>query len=536
MNIQFLGAAQTVTGSCYMLEANGTRFAVDCGMHQGNSEIEKRNVDTDIYRPGDIAFFLVTHAHIDHTGLLPRMTREGFKGDIYCTPPTRDLMDIMLQDSAHIQEMEAEWETRKQSRFGRRKPVEPLYTMADAQNAVRRLRPVEYNAPFEPAPGIRVTYKDAGHILGSAFLEIEVTENGTPTRLVFSGDLGRPNQLIVNDPDHPARPDYLFMESTYGDRDHKDSENSRAELAEAIAYSHGHGEKVIIPAFAVERTQQVLYTLHMLWQDGKLPADMPVYIDSPLAIRATEIFRKHPRFYDDDLKAAYARGEDPLSLPNLRYTLSSQESQALNGMKGSAVIISASGMCNAGRIKHHLRHNLWRQGASIVFVGYQGVGTPGRKIVDGAQTIRLFNEDVAVNAKVFTIGGFSAHAGQSHLLDWVGAFQHKDMEVFLVHGEEKAQTTLSEKLHERYGLTVHVPTYMEEVTLKPGRTMLTAPDESRAHPRVDWEFLLGDTEAKVAMLRQRLAGVEKRPCVEQVDIRDRMADLNREILSLLSQV
>ncbi len=536
MKVQFLGAAQTVTGSCYMIEANGVRFAIDCGMHQGNTEIERRNNDTEIYRPSDIAFFLVTHAHIDHTGLLPAMTRNGFTGPIYCTEPTADLLGIMLQDSAHIQEMEAEWQSRKLSRNGRIKKVEPLYTTEDATRAAEMLRPVDYGNSFEPSPGIRVTYKDAGHILGSAFLELEVTENGRPTRLVFSGDLGRPDALIVNDPQKAAPADYLFLESTYGDRDHKDPRFSRDELAEAIAYSYGNGEKVIIPAFAVERTQEVLYTLYLLHKEGRLPADMPVFVDSPLAIRATEIFRKHPKYYDDNMKKLVDSGEDPLALPNLKYTLNTQDSQALNVRSGPAVIISASGMCNAGRIKHHLRHNLWRPGASIVFVGYQGVGTPGRKIVDGNATVRLFNEDIAVKAKVFTIGSFSAHAGQSQILEWVSAFAHPQMEVFLVHGEEKAQTTLAGLLRERFNLPVSIPGYLEEVTLKPGRESLHQTDEARAHPDVDWEFLLAETEGKVAQLRKRLAGVERRPWVEQTDIRERLVEINGELLHFLSQL
>lgn len=536
MKIQFLGAARTVTGSCYMIEANGSRFAVDCGMHQGNAEIEKRNSDIEPYRPSDVDFFLVTHAHIDHTGLLPAMTRNGFKGKIFCTEPTKDLLGIMLLDSAHIQEMEAEWQTRKLSRHGRQKPIPPLYGTEDAIQATKLIAPVEYNKQFEPAPGIKVTYKDAGHILGSAFLELEIQENGKPTRLIFSGDIGRPDSLIVNDPAQGTQADYLFLESTYGDRNHKNEASSRDELAEAIAYSYGNHEKVIIPAFAVERTQEVLYTLYLLYKDGRLPKDMPVFVDSPLAIRATEIFRKHPKYFDSDMRNILANGEDPLSLPNLKYTLNTAESQALNTLEGPAIIISASGMCNAGRVKHHLRHNLWRPGASIVFVGYQAAGTPGRKIVDGNPTVRLFNEDVAIKARVFTIGGFSAHAGQTQLLDWVSAFANPAMEVYLIHGEDKAQETLAGLLRERFSLQVTIPEYLEEVTLKPGREPVRQTDEARAHPRVDWEFLLGDTEAKVALIRKRLAEADKRAWLEQTDIRDRLVEINSDLLHFLSQL
>lgn len=537
MKIQFLGAAQTVTGSCYMIEAGENRFAIDCGMHQGNKEIEKRNVAKQGYLPKNIDFFLVTHAHIDHTGLLPRMARMGFEGKIYCTAPTRDLLEILLQDSAHIQEMEAEWATKKQSRKGK-KPVPPLYTQADAARVSRFFEPVEYNVSFSPCKGVTVTYRDAGHILGSAFLEVEIVENKQRSRLIFSGDLGRPNQLIVNNPQNPelSETDYLFLESTYGDRNHKDEQHSRQELAEAIAYSYAKGEKVIIPAFAVERTQEVLYTLFLLEKEGKLPEDLPIYLDSPLAIRATEIFRKHPKYVDKDMRALLSSGQDPLAMPNLRYTLKSSESMALNSFEGPAIIIAGSGMCNAGRIRHHLRHNVWREGASIVFVGYQGIGTPGRKLVDGAHNIRLFGEDIAVQAKIFTIGGFSGHAGQQQILDWVEAFSRKEMKVFLVHGEENSQRILSGALHKKLGLDVHIPRYLEEITLETGSVVTEEPDEETYLPRVDWPFLIKETEHKVELLRQRLDDVEKKDWVEQMDIRDRLLEINSDLLSFLSQV
>ena len=287
MKVQLLGAAQTVTGSCYMIEACGKRFCIDCGMHQGNKAIEARNREAELYQPTAIDFILVTHAHIDHSGLLPKIVKEGFAGPIFCTKATSELLDLMLQDSAHIQEMEALWEARKYQRRGIKNPPTALYSVEDAQKTVTLFQTVDYHKTFEPAPGIRVTYFDAGHILGSGSLRLEADENGKTTSLIFSGDIGRPQSLIVRTPETPPKADYVFMESTYGDRDHKDENLSVDELGEAIAYSYGKGEKVIIPAFAVERTQEVLYCLHMLAKLGKLPADMPVFVDSPLAIRAT---------------------------------------------------------------------------------------------------------------------------------------------------------------------------------------------------------------------------------------------------------
>ena len=536
MKVQLMGAAQTVTGSCYVIETEQARFAVDCGLHQGNAEIEKRNVNTGLYKASKFDFILLTHAHIDHSGLLPRMVKEKFTGPVYCTEPTMDLLSIMLEDSAHIQEMEAEWANRKRARYGNGGPVEPLYTVEDAQAITRQLRPARYNEFFEPKPGVRVCYRDAGHILGSSFLELEITEGENVTRLVFSGDLGRPNALLMNDPSQPALPvDYLFLESTYGDRDHKNEDTSRDELAEAIRYACDRGGKTIIPAFAVERTQEILYTLFLLRKEGKLP-NIPVYVDSPLAIKATEIFRKHHTFLDKTTEKFIKDGEDPLSLPGLKYTPSTDDSRAINEQDGSAIIISASGMCNAGRIKHHLRHNLWRPEASIVFVGYQAVGTPGRKIVDGAKRISILGEDIAVAAKIFTIGGFSGHAGQSQLLEWVSHFVRPELTVFLIHGEEKAQGILAGLLRDRFHLPVSVPAYLEELTLAPGKKPVARMDESLAPKKVNWNFLLSETEGKLAKLRASLAEVQNKPWADQMEIQEQILDLNKRFLHVISNL
>lgn len=534
MKVQLLGAARTVTGSCYLISACGARFTVDCGMHQGNKAIEERNFSTDRYDAKNIDFILMTHAHIDHSGLLPRMVADGFANPIYCTDATRELLELMLLDSAHIQEMEAQWQADKYKRRGLKDAPPPLYTQEDALKTAQYFSPVQYHQSFEPHPGIKVTYFDAGHILGSAFLLIEVTEDGKSTRLIFSGDLGRPHALIVRDPEFPVEADYVFMESTYGDRDHRNEDRSDAELAEAIAYSYKNREKVIIPAFAVERTQEILYCLHNLHRQGKLPTDMPVFVDSPLAIRATEVFRKHRELFDEDAQKLLSKGDDPFELPNLTYTLSADESRAINDLKGPAIVISASGMCNAGRVKHHLRHNLWKPGASIVFVGYQGLGTPGRKIVEKAKSITLFGEDITIAARIFTIGGFSAHAGQSQLMEWVKHVAKPHTQIVLVHGEEKAQSALSALIKERFNLTCLVPDFMEELDLAVGGLPVFQATEATVRPRVDWEFLSKDIEGKWATFQQKLATLEQRPWVEQTELRDRMERMNYELTRLIS--
>ncbi|WP_419787764.1 MBL fold metallo-hydrolase RNA specificity domain-containing protein [Pseudodesulfovibrio sp.] len=535
MKITFMGAARTVSGSCYMVECGGKRFAIDCGLHQGNAEIEKRNWNFDAYDAKKIDFILITHAHIDHTGLLPALVAKGFRQPVYCTAPTRDLVEIMLLDSAHIQEMEAEWANRKRQRTGNQLE-QALYTVPDAEKTIPLLATVDYDSVFEPAPGIRVRFKNAGHILGSAFIELEYQEDGKWTRLVFSGDLGRPEQLIVEDPDEMSHADYVFLESTYGNRNHPDAEHSLDELAKAIEYSYGKGEKVVIPAFAVERSQQIIYSLFLLRKQGRLPEDMPVYLDSPLAIRATEIFRKHPEFYDKQSQELIKNGEHPLDLPNLHFTETREQSQAINESKGPAIVISASGMANAGRIKHHLRHNLWRPGASVIFVGWQGVGTPGRRILNGAKKIRLFGEEIVIAAKIFTINGFSGHADKDDLLKWLESMRGRPVQIILVHGEAEVQKDFADLITERFGFKVHIPEYLEELELEPGVSFQPVVDMEKARPHVDWSFLLQDSEHLYTELKKRVANMENRPWVDQVDIRDRLLAVNRQIVELISEI
>jgi metallo-beta-lactamase family protein len=497
MKIKFLGAARTVTGSCYIIETDQARFAIDCGMHQGSDAIERRNLDSAPYDPARIDFFIITHAHIDHSGLLPRMKQHGFRGAIYATEPTGDLLKILLLDSAHIQEVEAAGKNKRLQRTGMKTDAVPLYTTQDAEAVMPLLKTRKYDEIFSPGAGIRVRFQDAGHILGAAIVELFIEENGSTTKLVFSGDIGRPNQLLVKDPSAVNQADFLFMESTYGNRNHKGEKESLDELAQAIAYSYQNGEKVVIPAFAVERTQEIIYSLHILLNEGKLPKDMPVYLDSPLAIKATEIFRRYHTYLDGETLDLLKNGEDPLRLPNLKLSTSTADSIRINETQGAAIVISASGMCNAGRIKHHLRHNLWRPGASVVFVGFQAEGTPGRRIVDGAKKIRINNEDIAVAAKVFTINGFSAHAGQDQLLNWLKDFQNKAMQVFLVHGEFSAQEHLASLIREKFGLSVTIPDYLAEIALKPGAPVEAVLQPAAPAASVDLTRLFADLKTKL---------------------------------------
>jgi metallo-beta-lactamase family protein len=370
--------------------------------------------------------------------------------------------------------------------------------------------------------------------LGAAFLEIQVTEPAGSTSMVFSGDIGRPGALLMNDPDNPhLRPDYLFMESTYGDRDHKSEGSSRQELAEAIDYSYRRRGKLIVPAFAVERTQEVLFSLILLQQEGKLPQDLPIFVDSPLAIRATEVFLNHSGYLDEESRVMMQSGEQ---LANLRYSLTTDESRAVNTLEGPAIIISASGMCNAGRVRHHLRHNIWDPNSCVVFVGYQAMGTPGRKIVDGAKTISLVGDEVAIKAKIFTINGFSAHAGQSQLLEWVKGFMHPEMQVVLMHGEPQKQEVLAKLLRERYQLEVHMPDYLAEMALTPGLAPRTQLDAERSRPKVEWVELLSESEGKLAELRNQLAALQALPWEEQVELRDSMREIGARLRTLLSRL
>lgn len=463
MRIRFLGAARTVTGSAILLDSGRQKWLIDCGMFQGGKEIERRNRNLTAYRAKEIDGILLTHAHIDHSGLIPKLVREGFRGKIFSTQATFDLCDIMLRDSAHIQEMESEWETRKKKRSARETP-DPLYTMKDAEESLRYFHPVRYEEIVPLGEGMRVRFQDAGHILGSAIIEVWVEDNGAEKKLVFSGDLGHTHQPIVRDPSPIEEADMLCVESTYGNRLHKSREETVQELLEIVRDAVNHQSKVIIPAFAVERTQDVIYTLGEFIRKGLIPS-IPVYIDSPLAISATEIFKRNSDCFDQETRNILLGGENPLELPQMIYTRTTEESKAINDDSRAGIIISASGMLDSGRIKHHLKHHLWRPESHVVIIGYQGEGTLGRRIIEGAKMVKLFGEDIAVKAHIHTLGGFSAHADQKGLLEWLSHFQTPPREVFVIHGEEKVSLEFAQVVRDQCHFKTTVPRWGEQRVL-----------------------------------------------------------------------
>lgn len=535
IKITCLGAAESVSGSNYLVEnSRGKKVLVDCGLFQGGKQIEQRNWQDWGFDPREIETLFLTHAHIDHSGRIPKLVKDGFRGKIITSPPTAELCQIMLLDSAHIQEMDAEWQTRKNNRQGK-KGVLPLYTMEDAEESLKYLSPVERDQIITVEPGIRARLRNAGHILGSSIVELWIEEENEETKIVFSGDLGKQDQLIVKDPHEIFAADYLFVESTYGNRLHRSFEDSKEELLEAIQYAVSHGEKVIIPAFALERTQEILYLLGEFYRDGLLPV-IPVYLDSPLAIKATQIFRKNKKYYDEQARAIVDQGFDPFDMPNLHFTPTTEESITINEKPGPAIIISASGMCTAGRIKHHLKHNLWRPGASIIIVGFQAQGTTGRKIVDGEKSVKIFREDVAVKAKVFTIGGFSAHADQKGLLEWVGHFAEPRPKVFVVHGEATASEALARVIHEKLDMEVHVPMWKETLILKAMEVVREVTPEEAVPADISQTMLrkVIDLEKEIKRLKKRLKKKEEEVSISEDDV-NRLEYIQEDLQKILPE-
>lgn len=437
MKLGFYGAVGEVTGSCYLVEADGARFLVDCGMFQGGRDADEKNYADFAFDPRSIDFVLLTHAHIDHSGLLPRLCAQGFRGPIHTTAATVDLLEVMLLDSAHIQEKELEWResARKRGRQTHTDRNLPLYTVPQAHACLTQMRAVDYAREFRPAPTVRCRLRDAGHILGAAIIEVWVSEGGRETKIVFSGDLGRAGHPIVRDVTPIEDADILLVESTYGDRRHKNLADTLVELEAALKETllEKHGN-VIVPAFAVGRMQDLLYLLSDLYRQKRLPP-LYIYVDSPMALKATEITLKHAALLDAETRAMFDWLRSNRERPQISFIHEVEESMALDKIKSGAVIISAAGMCNAGRIKHHLANNLHRKECAVIFTGFQAMGTLGRRIVDGAKSVRIFGEDVAVRARIHTIGGLSAHADQAELLDWLRGFRRPPRQTFVVHGE-----------------------------------------------------------------------------------------------------
>ena len=474
MKITFLGATKTVTGSNFLVEAAGKKFLVDCGMYQGKAEQELENEAPFLFNVEDIDFMLLTHAHIDHSGRIPKLYNEGFRKPIYATKATCDLCSIMLPDSGHIQEMENDWKNKKRARKGR-DPIPPLYTAKDAIDSLEVFKPVKYDEIIQVDTNIHVRFNDAGHMLGSAIIEVWVKENGKEEKIVFTGDLGNNDLPLLASPTMIEDADYLVMESTYGDRLHVGNDNKAQMFLDIVSETIEQGGTVVIPSFAVGRTQEILYELNMIkeqtmndpkfMKEYKTLMGVPVYVDSPLAISATQIFKENEDLFDEETKKIIERGDNPLEFPGLKFTQTAEESKALNESDIPSVIISASGMCEVGRIKHHLKHNIWNPKSTILFVGYQAPGTLGRTIVDGAETVKIFGEEFSVKARVEYIEGYSGHADQEWLLNFIYSFIKKPKHIFLVHGEPNGQLVLKDKIIESTKIPVTIPGFGESYLL-----------------------------------------------------------------------
>ena len=465
IKLVFLGAAQNVTGSQYRVEASNVRLLVDCGLYQ-ERKFRNRNWAPFPFRPDTIDAVLLTHAHIDHSGLLPKLVREGFQGRIFCTDATADIAQIMLMDSAKIQEEDAKHKRRRHEREGRKGPYPeiPLYTVADAKACCSLLSPVRYGELIPIGDGVAATFHDAGHVLGSSMISVTVSQGGETRKLLFSGDVGRWNKPILRDPTLFHEADYVLVESTYGDRLHDDSETVGNQLADIISSATRARGNIVVPSFALERAQEVLYYLNKLLMERRIPHLM-VFLDSPMAASITDVFRNHPDLYDRDMLELIQQGNSPFDFPGLTIVRSIDQSKAINNITGSAMIIAGSGMCTGGRIKHHLVSNISRAECTILFVGYQAIGTLGRQIVDGAQEVRIMGQKHPVRARVAQIHGLSAHADRDELLRWLSGLNSPPRRVFVVHGEPETTAKFADFLRERTGWEIAVPQYREEITL-----------------------------------------------------------------------
>jgi metallo-beta-lactamase family protein len=465
MKLHFLGANRQVTGSCYCLEANGLKIMVDRGMFQERPCLD-RNWEPCPVPADQLAALVLTHVHVDHCGLIPRLVKEGFKGPIYCTPPSVELAEIVLRDSAHIQTEDARFKLKRHAKEGRqgKHPVVPLYVESDVERILPHLHGVPYNTPLTISESVSVTFHDAGHILGSAMLEFRVRERGEELRVLFSGDIGQTKRPLIRDPSFFQQADYVVMETTYGDRDHPDGGDIASQLAAAINRTAARGGNVVIPTFAIERAQELAYYIGRLVRAGSIPR-MDVYLDSPMAVDVTDIFRKHRECLDEETWNLINAHEPPLRFPGLHLVRGTEESKAINEMKTPSIIMSSAGMCNAGRIKHHLRANITRPESTILFVGYQAQGTLGRQILDGQPIVRIHGREWKVRARIEQIDGFSGHADRAALMRWIGTLRKPPRQVFLTHGDEEASVSFAAEMQARLGWPVAIPRYRDVVDL-----------------------------------------------------------------------
>lgn len=547
MNITFLGATKTVTGSNFLLEGAGKRILIDCGLYQGKAAEERENYSDFPYNVQDIDFLLLTHAHIDHSGKIPKLYVDGYRNPVIATKATCDLCSIMLPDSGHIQEMENEWKNRKRMRKGLEERP-PLYTAQDAINCLEIFKPVKYDEIVELSPDIHVRYNDAGHMLGSSIIEVWVKENGEEKKIVFTGDLGNNDLPLLDSPTMIETADYLVMESTYGGRLHMRNEEKAEMFLNIVSETLDKGGNVVIPSFAVGRTQEILYELNKLKEEREDKEFIekyeklmkaPVFVDSPLAISATQIFRENMDLFEEEVKEEIQRGDNPLEFPGLQFTQTPEESRALNESKIPSIIISASGMCEVGRIKHHLKHNLWNPNSTILFVGYQAPGTLGDKIVNGAKKVTIFGEEIAVNARIEYIEGYSGHADQEWLLNFVYSFITKPKHIFLVHGEPEGQKILKEKILETTNIPVTIPEYGENYKLDDKITI-----DSKVAMFDKHRYLRLEVIDRLATLKEELEDMstmikgdifdEDKKDEEIASINDRIKELEQQIVKIIS--
>ena len=542
MKVTFLGATKTVTGSNFLVEGAGKKFLVDCGMYQGQATDELQNESPFLFDVSEIDFMLLTHAHIDHSGRIPKLYNEGYRNPIFATKATCDLCSIMLPDSGHIQEMEAEWKNKKRKRKGE-KEVPPMYTAEDAARCLEVFRPVKYDELIEIDTNIHVRFNDAGHMLGSSIIEIWVREDDKETKIVFTGDLGNNDIPLLSEPTMIESADFLVMESTYGNRLHIRNDEKAEEFLKIVSETLDKGGTVVIPSFAVGRTQEILYELNDLketkhdeefYREYETIMKAPVYVDSPLAISATEVFEDNMDLFDEETKKIMQSGDNPLEFPGLKFTKTADESKELNESNQSSIIISASGMCEVGRIKHHLKHNLWNPNNTILFVGYQAPGTLGRKIVEGAKTVKIFGEEIAVNARIEYIEGYSGHADQEWLLNFIYSFFTKPKHIFLVHGEPEGQKVLRDKIIENTEIPVTIPEFGECYELDDNINVIGKVENKRAKEYVRLEVL-----GRMQTLREELEDMEsivKEDILTEYANDEEIAKLNNRIKELEQQI